>query len=526
MASLPYVSFVNDPPVNEDRKALAAVGRCRVDLTNLSNVNGSVQEKYQALVGKNRQQAMVGMEAAIGTAGTAGTAKDEELEKQNKKDKKKLMKEGNAMAAEFLQTTLQLDPSVVDVEVVVEGSDLIETDGCLAACLLDAGCALIVTDGENLPALEAAQIPKDRLMAHFVVSSPWYEDITAAVKLGILSPLSSLCQAVSLEFTQVQDLKHISTLHNQIFPSIERVTFQFHSDVAMQYLEQQQEQQQNAETEKEKKETDDSSSSSMEQKLAQFVAKTCQLGMNKKGGRRDNVASTVVALTDPTVEQLGLSLAACFGSDRPDGLFSTVVCSRNGEALGFVYSSTASIVESLKTGRGVYYSRNRGLWRKGDTSGHYQSLHRLDVDCDRDAVRFTVTQRGEPCGAFCHLETLTCWGPPRGLRHLEQTLKDRLFSAPEGSYSKRLFDDNELLRNKLVEEAQELSEATEPQHVAEELADVLYFAMTRAVKAGVSLDDAVAELDKRARKVTRRKGDSKEFRIAAGQAILEKSEKE
>jgi 3-deoxy-D-manno-octulosonate 8-phosphate phosphatase KdsC-like HAD superfamily phosphatase len=46
----------------------------------------------------------------------------------------------------------------------------------------------------------------------------------------------------------------------------------------------------------------------------------------------------------------------------------------------------------------------------------------------------------------------------------------------------------------------------------------------RAVKAGVSLDDAVAELDSRARKVTRRKGDSKAFRIAAGEAILKKAQ--
>jgi phosphoribosyl-ATP pyrophosphohydrolase/phosphoribosyl-AMP cyclohydrolase/histidinol dehydrogenase len=182
-----------------------------------------------------------------------------------------------------------------------------------------------------------------------------------------------------------------------------------------------------------------------------------------------------------------------------------------------------SVVAALECGRGVYYSRSRnGLWRKGDTSGHYQILHRLDLDCDGDALRFTVTQKGENGGHFCHLNTLTCWGEPRGIRHLEDTLKDRLKSAPEGSYTKRLFDDEDLLRDKLVEEAQELSEATGKEHVAEELADVLYFAMTRAVKAGVSIDDAVEELDRRTRKVTRRKGDSKAFRIEAGTAILNK----
>jgi len=134
-----------------------------------------------------------------------------------------------------------------------------------------------------------------------------------------------------------------------------------------------------------------------------------------------------------------------------------------------------------------------------------------------------VTQNGDDgIKAFCHLHTLTCWGEPRGLRHLEETLAKRLVDAPEGSYTKRLFDDDQLLRDKLVEEAQELSEAVSKEHVAEELADVLYFAMVRAAKAGVSIDDAVKELDKRAKKVTRRKGDSKAFRIEAGAKILGK----
>ena len=131
-----------------------------------------------------------------------------------------------------------------------------------------------------------------------------------------------------------------------------------------------------------------------------------------------------------------------------------------------------------------------------------------------------MTQHGEDHRAFCHLDTLSCWGEPNGIRHLEQTLARRLVDAPAGSYTKRLFDDGELLRDKLVEEAQELSEAESRQHVAEELADVLYFAMVKAAKAGVSIDDAVAELDKRSKKVTRRKGDSKAFRIEAGKQIL------
>jgi phosphoribosyl-ATP pyrophosphohydrolase / phosphoribosyl-AMP cyclohydrolase / histidinol dehydrogenase len=245
--------------------------------------------------------------------------------------------------------------------------------------------------------------------------------------------------------------------------------------------------------------------------LVSHISKRCKDG---KGS---------IALVDPTATELGMSYAACIKTDRDDGLYSTVVCTRTGEALGLVYSSKESIVAALDCGRGVYYSRSRkALWRKGDTSGHFQTLHRLDVDCDGDALRFIVTQRGDDATAFCHLNTLTCWGAPYGLRRLEETLQERQKSAPEGSYTKRLFDDKELLRDKLVEEAQELSEATDPNDIAGELADVLYFALVRATKAGVSIDDAVAELDRRTRKVTRRQGDSKAFRIAAGNEILGK----
>lgn len=99
-------------------------------------------------------------------------------------------------------------------------------------------------------------------------------------------------------------------------------------------------------------------------------------------------------------------------------------------------------------------------------------------------------------------------------------LRQRKASAPPGSYTKRLFDDADLLRNKLVEEAQELAEATEPDHVAAEAADLFFFAMTRCVAAGVGLADVQSHLDRRALKLGRRPGNAKADRIAAGDAIL------
>lgn len=99
-------------------------------------------------------------------------------------------------------------------------------------------------------------------------------------------------------------------------------------------------------------------------------------------------------------------LTAALRTDRPDGLYTTVVSDERGTCLGLVYSNEESIREALRSGRGVYYSRSRGgLWRKGDTSGDIQTLINISLDCDGDALRFTVRQRGN--GRFIVLASLS-----------------------------------------------------------------------------------------------------------------------
>jgi phosphoribosyl-ATP pyrophosphohydrolase/phosphoribosyl-AMP cyclohydrolase/histidinol dehydrogenase len=475
MSSFPYPAFLHHRPVDAaaQRAALAAVGRCRIVPT--SSYPGAAD--FREIVQMNVAQAHVGL-----TDETDGA--DPETLQTTRKAR---MKQGIAMAKTYFVETLQLDVTVVDVEVVLDARDVIQSDGCLASGLLDAGCDKIVVDGTNRDALETAQIPKARLMGHFVY--PHTDSRTRNGSLAVaFAEVQPFCDSVSVE------LSNPEAVTESVIQEIVQAAKAQQLQISIVY---------------------NPNDYENPGDHAAMVGRVCQ--SFPEGQVR-------LALTDPTASQLGHAYAACLKTDRDDGLFATVVCTRNNEALGLVYSSTSSIVAALECGRGVYYSRSRnGLWRKGDTSGHFQVLHRLDKDCDGDALRVTVTQKGTPA-AFCHLNTLTCWGTSRGLRHLEETLQDRLVSAPEGSYTKRLFQDETLLRDKLVEEAQELSEADTKAHVAEELADVLYFAMVRAVKAGVSLDDAVAELDSRARKVTRRKGDSKAFRIAAGEAILKKAQ--
>ncbi|KAF2189180.1 tri-functional histidine biosynthesis protein [Zopfia rhizophila CBS 207.26] len=193
-------------------------------------------------------------------------------------------------------------------------------------------------------------------------------------------------------------------------------------------------------------------------------------------------------------------------SDRPDGLFSTLVTDERGVALGLVYSNEESVAESLRTGSGVYQSRKRGVWKKGESSGDIQELVSISLDCDKDCLRYVVRQKGR---GFCHLATPTCFGQYSGLSRLQQTLQSRKASAPEGSYTARLFNDPQLLRAKILEEAAEFCDATSQKEIAFEAADLLYFALTKCVSAGVSLEDVEQNLDAKSIKVKRRKGDAK-----------------
>lgn len=91
---------------------------------------------------------------------------------------------------------------------------------------------------------------------------------------------------------------------------------------------------------------------------------------------------------------IGAAYSASLITDRPDNLHSTVVVDEQGVALGLAYSDAESISEAFRTRQGVYKSRSRGLWYKGLTSNSVQQLLRIDADCDKDTIRFTVHQTG------------------------------------------------------------------------------------------------------------------------------------
>lgn len=75
----------------------------------------------------------------------------------------------------------------------------------------------------------------------------------------------------------------------------------------------------------------------------------------------------------------------------------------SGEVLMMAWMDRAAVAETMRTGRVCYWSRSRQeLWRKGDTSGHIQTLVDFRIDCDGDTLLVLVEQTGVACHTGRH----------------------------------------------------------------------------------------------------------------------------
>jgi phosphoribosyl-AMP cyclohydrolase len=108
-----------------------------------------------------------------------------------------------------------------------------------------------------------------------------------------------------------------------------------------------------------------------------------------------------MATIDPQVEALLKDPAALIPAIVQDIL--------NNEVLMLAYMNAQSLALTLSTGKATYWSRSRNeLWVKGATSGHFQEVHSISLDCDGDAVLLKVTQTG----VACHTGDRTCFHTP------------------------------------------------------------------------------------------------------------------
>jgi phosphoribosyl-ATP pyrophosphohydrolase/phosphoribosyl-AMP cyclohydrolase len=189
-------------------------------------------------------------------------------------------------------------------------------------------------------------------------------------------------------------------------------------------------------------------------------------------------------------ERIGLADAFSETVDWDKGLIPTVTQDETGQVLTLAYSNRESLQNVFTTGQMWYFSRSRNrLWRKGETSGHAQELLKIRTDCDGDALLARVRQKG----CACHNGSYSCFGGMDfSLPGLLAIVRDRLADPRPGSYTAGLNDD--LLREKIREEAEEVTRARTRDEVVWEAADVLYFLTVLLAKSGIGYDDVLREL--------------------------------
>jgi phosphoribosyl-ATP pyrophosphohydrolase/phosphoribosyl-AMP cyclohydrolase len=161
------------------------------------------------------------------------------------------------------------------------------------------------------------------------------------------------------------------------------------------------------------------------------------------------------------------------------------------------FTDAEALAETFKRGKVCFHSRSRDkLWMKGETSGHTLGLIRLRADCDRDALLAVA----EPSGPVCHTGAFSCFGLDRRYTwdFLQRIVAERLKTAAPGSYTATL--DDELVREKILEEAEELCAAKGRDEVIWEAADLLYFATVLMTREGVTVEEVLDELDRRHKK--------------------------
>lgn len=193
------------------------------------------------------------------------------------------------------------------------------------------------------------------------------------------------------------------------------------------------------------------------------------------------------------------------------------------EVLMLAYMNRESLSQTIDSGEAVYYSRSRQeLWRKGETSGHYQKVVSMSYDCDADTILIKVDQVGVAChegdkscfhydlkklledGSKVKLEadpTVNGVALGKRLGLLESVIADRYVKRPEGAYTTYLFEKGiDKILKKVGEETAEVIIAAKnngSEEVVYEASDLIYHLLVLFRQKDVNIADIEAELASR-----------------------------
>jgi phosphoribosyl-ATP pyrophosphohydrolase/phosphoribosyl-AMP cyclohydrolase len=182
---------------------------------------------------------------------------------------------------------------------------------------------------------------------------------------------------------------------------------------------------------------------------------------------------------------------------EPSRLLPVIAQSNDGQVLMTGFADEEAVAETFSRGNLCFHSRTRGkLWMKGEHSGNTLKVRRLRADCDKDAILATV----EPAGPACHTGAWSCFSTDRRYtwEYLQSIIAERFNNPVPGSYTATLDDD--LVREKVREEADEVCTAKTHAEIVWEAADLFYFTTALITRAGVNVEEVLDELDRRHKK--------------------------
>ena len=207
---------------------------------------------------------------------------------------------------------------------------------------------------------------------------------------------------------------------------------------------------------------------------------------------------------------------------------------KTDEVLMLAYMNAESLRKTIESGKAHYFSRSRQkLWLKGETSGHFQLVKSISIDCDNDTLLLKVDQ----IKAACHTGHRSCFFrkmeagsiktfsendndvnsssfnsvneiPEKSdfadegvLREVYGVISDRVSNPKEGSYTNYLLEKGlDKILKKIGEEASEVIIAAKnksSKEIKAETADLLYHVMVMLVERGIPLDEIFDELKDR-----------------------------
>ncbi|MDQ7045845.1 MAG: bifunctional phosphoribosyl-AMP cyclohydrolase/phosphoribosyl-ATP diphosphatase HisIE [Sulfurimonas sp.] len=190
--------------------------------------------------------------------------------------------------------------------------------------------------------------------------------------------------------------------------------------------------------------------------------------------------------------------------------------SSTNEVLMMAYMNKEALELSLSTKIAHYFSRSKQrIWKKGETSGHTQTIHSFNIDCDNDTLLIKVTQEGVACHTgrkscfFTELESgevnsevevssQALYGVIDTLYH---TIQERKNADPSSSWTAKLMQKGEnTILKKVVEEAGEFTFAYKDNDESEmvyEAADLTYHMLVALAVKNISPDRIKQELARR-----------------------------